>query len=146
MGRQEKYRDRKRYIYALLFDNGCCYIGQSVNPQTRHQGHMSHQGGWGGQSFSMVVLGEMHGTRAEAEDWEYAYRYKAHKAGWDIYGLPPNIIVSATKRMTFKRYAIAAKLRWPKEHTKNRLMTRLKPLLYVGIGILLLQFSVILIQ
>ncbi len=146
MGRQEKYSDRKRYIYALLFDNGCCYIGQSVNPKTRNQGHKNVTGGWGGQPFTMVVLGEMHGTRADAEDWEYAYRYKAHKAGWDIYGLPPNIIVSATKRMTFKRYAIAAKLRWPRQHNKNRLIDRFKPLLYIGAGLLLLRVSVFLFQ
>lgn len=35
LGRSEKYHALPRTLYALLFADGGCYIGQSSNPQQR---------------------------------------------------------------------------------------------------------------
>lgn len=41
LGRSEKYHALPRTLYALLFDDGGCYIGQSSNPQQREKQHRS---------------------------------------------------------------------------------------------------------
>ena len=46
LGRSEKYHALPRTLYALLFDDGGCYIGQSSNPHQREKQHRSRQGGW----------------------------------------------------------------------------------------------------
>ena len=45
LGRSEKYHTLPRTLYALLFDDGGCYIGQSSNPQQREKQHRSPKGG-----------------------------------------------------------------------------------------------------
>lgn len=41
LGRSEKYHALPRTLYALLFDDGGCYVGQSSNPQQREKQHRS---------------------------------------------------------------------------------------------------------
>lgn len=45
LGRSEKYHALPRTLYALLFDDGGCYVGQSTNPQQREKQHRSPKGG-----------------------------------------------------------------------------------------------------
>jgi len=111
-GIDQKYRDRKRYLYALSFSNGCVYIGQTVNLQRRTSQHKASKGGWQGQTFTCTKLGEVYGTEALAIDHEHAWRFVAHQAGKRIYGLPSNVIVKPVNQMTPQRYAIAKTLRW----------------------------------
>ncbi|KAB7628924.1 GIY-YIG nuclease family protein [Stenotrophomonas rhizophila] len=110
-GRSQKYQNRDRHIYALLFSNGCVYVGQTVNLKDREQQHR-RSGGWK-QSFTFHSLDTVHGTQAQAEDYEFAWRNVANRAGHTIYGLAPNIVVSATKKMTFERQNIARGKVWP---------------------------------
>ena len=117
--RDQKYHDRQRTIYALLFTNGACYIGQSVDAQERLTQHRSPRGGWCGASFKMIELGMVNGTQLEGEDYEYAWRYKAFKAGWVVYGKPPNVVINPTRRMNLKRRFLALKLRWPKDYGRS---------------------------
>ncbi|MBA0369525.1 GIY-YIG nuclease family protein [Stenotrophomonas maltophilia] len=112
-GRSEKYQARPRHIYALLFDNGCCYVGQTTDLRRREGQHRSHAGGWQGQSFTFIQLATMTGTKAEAENHEYAWRFAAQRAGWRIYGKPPNIRVNTALRMTPLRRSIAKHCVWP---------------------------------
>lgn len=115
--RDQKYHDRPRTLYALLFNNGACYIGQSIDAQARLTQHHSPRGGWCGANFKMIVLGTVNGTQLEGEDYEYAWRYKAFKAGWVVYGKPPNVVINPTRRMNLKRRAVALTLRWPTTHS-----------------------------
>lgn len=119
-GRSQKYHVRPRELYALLFDNGCAYIGQSVDVSKREQQHRRPSGGWGGKSFSFVVLCEIECTEEQAKDYEHAWRHKAAKNGWSIYGKPPAMIVNHHKQMTLKRYWLAWGLRWPAQRYRNR--------------------------
>lgn len=72
-----------------------------------------------GRRFKWAILGEMEGTQEQAEGYEIAWRYKASRNGWAIYGLPPNIQVSPTGLMTLRHYLLAFGLRWPKRHKRN---------------------------
>lgn len=116
--RDQKYHDRPRTLYALLFNNGACYIGQSIDAQERLTQHRSPRGGWCGASFKMIELGTVIGTQLECEDYEYAWRYKAYKAGWVVYGKPPNVVINPTRRLTLKRRAFALTLRWPSKYSR----------------------------
>lgn len=118
-GRSQKYHARPRQLYALLFENGCAYIGQSVDLVERERQHRRPAGGWNGQVFECVQLGVLEGTEAQARDFEHAWRHKAYKNGWRIYGKPPAMIVDHRNQMTFKRYLLAWSLRWPAEHSRN---------------------------
>ncbi len=120
--RNQKYKKRTRYIYALLFTNGCCYIGQTVDTDRRFREHKSQHGGWGYMAdyFTPIVLSEIHATQQEAEDHEFAWRFKANKNGWDIYGLPPNIKVSPRRKMNWRRRLIATRCKWPSKHRVHR--------------------------
>ena len=65
--RNQKYLPRPRHLYGLFFDNGCCYVGQTVDLKQREQQHRSARGGWQGRRFSFVPLSSMTGTQADAE-------------------------------------------------------------------------------
>ena len=119
-GQSQKYHARPRQLYALLFENGCAYIGQSVDVKTREQQHRRTSGGWGDKSFQCVPLETVEGTEKEARDYEHAWRHKAAKNGWSIYAKPPAIIVDHRKQMTIKRYLLAKQLRWPVPHSRHR--------------------------
>lgn len=109
---------RDRYIYALLFFNDCCYIGQSVDTNRRLREHIL-KSGWD-KKFVMLKLDKVKGTYYDAEDYEYAWRACAQKNGWKIYGLPPDVIVDPSRRMNAKRNKILSKLIWPKIATLRK--------------------------
>ena len=102
-GRSQKYHKRRRYLYALIFDNGCIYIGQTVNPKNREKQHLSVKGGWLNESFTYHLLNSVDGTQAQTEDYEHAWRLVANARGRRVYGLPPNIVINPRKQATFKR-------------------------------------------
>lgn len=98
--RNQKYLPRTRHLYGLFFNNGCCYVGQTVDLKQREQQHRGSRGGWQGQPFSFVPLSSMTGTQADAELHEYAWRYKAFQKGWRIYSKPPGILIQDPRRRT----------------------------------------------
>ena len=118
-GRSQKYRLRPRQLYALLFDNGCAYIGQSVDIREREMQHRRPAGGWQGQAFQCVLLGEIEGTEEQAKEYEHAWRHRAAVNGWRIYAKPPGMVVNHRNQMTFNRYWLGCSLRWPTEHSRN---------------------------
>ncbi|HFK2883158.1 GIY-YIG nuclease family protein [Stenotrophomonas maltophilia] len=83
LGRSEKYHALPRTLYALLFDDGGCYVGQSSNPQQREKQHRSPKGGWH-RPFRFHALEVVTATRAEAEAYEQAWRVKAHQRRWQL--------------------------------------------------------------
>ena len=131
-GRSQKYHARQRHHYALLFNNGCAYIGQSVNPAEREKQHRRQAGGWCGRQFQCISLGSIEGTEAQASDYEHAWRHVAAKNGWKIYAKPPGIVVNHHRQMSARRYAIAWKLRWPVRHARNRVRRVAVALLLAG--------------
>lgn len=119
-GRSQKYHPRSRQLYALLFDNGCAYIGQSIDASERERQHRRGSGGWSGKPFQCVQLATIDGTEDQAKDYEHAWRHKAAKNGWTIYGKPPGMVVNHLNQMNLKRYLLAWSLRWPAQHSRNR--------------------------
>lgn len=113
-GRSERHQARPRTLYALLFDDGGCYIGQSADPRQREAQHRSKRGGWG-RPFRFHVLETMRGTKTEAETFEQAWRVVAQNAGWRIYGKPPRLAVNPRRRLTSRVKALMIKRRWPLE-------------------------------
>lgn len=119
--RDQKYHPRPRHLYALLFENGCAYIGQTVNLRQREQQHRRPAGGWGGKAFQCVHLGTVEDTEAVAVDFEHAWRHVAAQAGWRIYAKPPGVVVNHRRQMTPQHYALARSLRWPSSHSRSML-------------------------
>ena len=112
--RNQKYLPRARHLYGLFFNNGCCYVGQTVDLKQREQQHRSSRGGWQGQPFSFVPLSSMTGTQADAELHEYAWRYKAFQKGWRIYSKPPGILIrDPRRRSTSDVRRLASTYTWP---------------------------------
>lgn len=118
-GRSQKYHRRPRHLYALLFDNGCAYIGQSVDLKEREQQHRRPAGGWCGKPFQCVPLGVIQGSEHQAQHYEHAWRHVAHTHGWTIYAKPPGMVVNHHRQMSLQRYLLAWTLRWPRGHTRN---------------------------
>lgn len=121
MSRAQKYHTRPRHLYALLFDNRYCYVGQSVDLKRRGR---EHERDWPEQ-FEMIHLGTMQGSQAQAEDYEYAWRWKAHRAGWRLYGKQARtgsvfVIGNPRSRMLPQHYRIADGLKWPRNTSKNK--------------------------
>ena len=112
LGRSEKYHALPRTLYALLFDDGGCYIGQSSNPEQREKQHRSRQGGWH-RPFQFHVLNVVTATRAEAEAHEQAWRVRASKEGWRVYAKPPGIVINPHRRAT-------PHVRWLAHHADGR--------------------------
>lgn len=114
MSQAQKYHRRERTLYALLWKSGRVYIGQTIEPKRREQ---EHRRLWP-DPFDFVRLGTMQGTQLEAEDHEYAWRWLAHHAGFEVVaksrGGDPFVISNPKSRMTPERYAIAGRLRWPR--------------------------------
>jgi len=117
MSRAQKYHNRQRHLYALLFDNRHCYVGQTIAVKRRES---EHKRDWG-RPFRMVHLGTMEGTQAQAEAHEYAWRWKAHRAGWRNYGKNRAgevfIISDPKRRMLREHHKIAACLKWPQKES-----------------------------
>lgn len=119
-GRSQKYHARPRQLYALLFDNGCAYVGQSIDVLEREKQHRRPAGGWGGKPFQCVHLGVVNDTEERAKEYEHAWRHKAAKNGWTIYAKPPAMVVDHHRQMNLRRYMLAWSLRWPKQYTRNK--------------------------
>lgn len=121
MSRAQKYHSRPRHLYALLFANRHCYVGQSVDLKRRNR---EHKRDWP-DDFEMIHLGTMQGSQAQAEEYEYVWRWKAHRAGWRNYGKDPTtgkvfVIRNPEWRMQPQHYRIADGLRWPKHISNQR--------------------------
>lgn len=114
-GRAQKHERRIRVLYALLFDTGRVYIGQTTDSKRRTK---EHQRAWA-TPFRFVPLEEMTGTQSEAEDHEFAWRHRAASAGYVVVAKSwagETFVISDTRnRMDEARWAIAGRLRWPKE-------------------------------
>lgn len=120
--RDQKYHARPRVLYALLFGNGCCYIGQTVDPRKREAQHRSPAGGWR-YAFSFVPLGTFHGTQAQAADHERAWRLAAVAHGWQVYAKPPAILCNPARQASFRHHWLSWRLRWhwhwPIQHSRS---------------------------
>ncbi len=123
-GRSQKYRSRTRHLYALLFENGGCYIGQTVNLKEREAQHRRPNGGWCGRWFQLVPLGTIDGSEEQAKDYEHAWRLKAQAHGWQVYYKPPGLLCDPRRQANFRRRRISWSLRWPRRHSR-RLLWRL---------------------
>ncbi|WP_080052363.1 GIY-YIG nuclease family protein [Stenotrophomonas maltophilia] len=110
--RDQKYHIRSRTLYALVFENGHVYIGQTVDLDQRQKQHRSLRGGWEGKPFDVVNLGSVNATEAQASEYEYAWRINAAKAGWKIYAKPPGVTCDPWKRATRQRQHLAGSLSW----------------------------------
>lgn len=110
--RDEKYHQRERHIYALLFNNNAVYIGQTVSLSRRQKEHESNAGGWP-RSFEFKYLATVNGTKELAEDHERAWRYVAASNGHKIYAKPPGIVVNCRYQQTVSSRQIAKHLQWP---------------------------------
>lgn len=117
--RSQKYHTRPRTLYALLFDNGCCYIGQSADPSERENQHRRPAGGWCGRPFKFIALGVVDGTEAQAMEYEYAWRLKAQAHSWLVYAKPPGLTCDPRRRSTPERRRIAMSLAWPRQHSRK---------------------------
>lgn len=112
--RNQKYLPRPRHLYALFFNSGCCYVGQTVDLVQREKQHRSSRGGWQGRDFRFIPLDQVVGTQADAEVHEYAWRYKAHLKGWRIYAKPPGVLIrDPRRRTTWHMKSLAHGFAWP---------------------------------
>lgn len=125
--RDQKYWPRDRVLYALLFPNGCCYIGQSVDPRKREAQHRSASGGWS-MPFDLIVLGTCHGTQAEASDHEHAWRLAAVAHGWRVYALPPGVLCNPARQASLQHHRLSKRFRkrWPRAHSRRFVNRMLK--------------------
>lgn len=116
MSRAQKYKPRRRHLYALLFDRRRVYIGQTIDLGRRQK---EHKRDWC-YPFQMVELGSIMGTQADAEEYEYAWRYRAGRSGFRVLAKSPRSAdifeINPRRRMTWRRHRIASQLRWPSEH------------------------------
>ena len=116
MSRAQKYRTRRRHLYALLFDRKRVYVGQTVDFGRRHN---EHRRDWC-YPFQMIELGSIDGTQAEAEEYEYAWRYRAGRSGFRVLCKSPSsndvFEINPRRRMTPERHQLANSLRWPVDH------------------------------
>lgn len=115
--RRSHFQRRTRHLYALVFDGErAVYIGQTIDPRQRASQHRATRGGWL-RSHRMVLLEEIEGTFAQAEEREYVWRWVAHTKGWRVYVQPPNVVVNLGRRMGFLRRLEAWRTRfvvgWP---------------------------------
>lgn len=118
MGRAQKYFRRERYIYALLFDHGAAYIGQSLEPERRAKEHARPAGGWYGARFRLVVLYKFLGTQEDGERLERVYRLRARRASLRIYGLP-HVYVDPSRRATLREHIQSHFVPWPRHEGRG---------------------------
>lgn len=87
MGYVENMEIRERTVYALIFADERCYIGQSIDTKRRFKQHSSRSSGWG-EHFQPVILTICHDNVWNANRLEFAWRWAAHLAGWRVYAKP----------------------------------------------------------
>lgn len=120
MGREQKYQRRTRHLYALLFESGQAYIGQTVDLPRRER---QHRNTWP-MPFVFRELGAVVGTQREGEDHEYAWRYVAWRAGWSVVAMSRAGTVftlrDPRRRMTMARYRVASQCQWPVRSARRR--------------------------
>lgn len=109
-GLSQKYHRRPRHLYALLFADHRCYVGQTIELKRRWA---EHRRAWS-EPFMPIHLETTEGTQADAEEHEYAWRYVAEQRGFKVLG-KPGVVVRVRRRMTSARYALASGRRWPRE-------------------------------
>lgn len=116
MSRAQKYKPRRRHLYALMFDRRRVYIGQTIDLGRRQK---EHRRDWC-WPFEMIELGSIVGTQAEAEEYEYAWRYRAGRSGFRVIAKSPRSVdifeINPRRRMDSQRYRLASTLRWPSDH------------------------------
>lgn len=87
MGYLENMDVRERAVYALIFADERCYIGQSIDPKRRFKQHGFPSSGWD-ESFQPVILQTDYHNVWNANRLEFAWRWAAHLAGWRVYAKP----------------------------------------------------------
>jgi hypothetical protein len=119
MGREQKYKIRTRHLYALIFADRYCYIGQTSDLKRRYQ---QHKRAWL-MGFEFMPLASIEGTQADGEEHEYSWRYKAMKAGYGVYGknrAGETFVIDPRRRMNIHRRMLASRMKWPgPAHLKN---------------------------
>ncbi|WP_157511025.1 GIY-YIG nuclease family protein [Frateuria sp. Soil773] len=107
-------------LYALLFEAGQVYIGQTTDAKRREK---EHRRAWAAP-FRFAQLEEMTGTQREAEDHEYAWRHRAASAGYVVvaksWAGATFVVTDTRNRMDEARWAIVRRLRWPRELRMRR--------------------------
>lgn len=117
MGRQ-KYYVRRRFIYALFFENNAVYIGQSVDPKRREAEHKRPSGEWCGAPFRMRVLYEFQGTHSDGEHFERSYRLRAKRRGLAVYGLP-HVFINPENQATIYQRVASYRVPWPRQEGRS---------------------------
>ena len=116
MSRSQKYKPRERHLYALMFDSKRVYIGQTIDIGRRHK---EHRRDWN-YPFQIIELGSIVGTQADAEEYEYAWRYRAGRSGFRVLCKSPTSAdvfeINPARRMDRQKHRIASTLKWPEEH------------------------------
>jgi len=138
LNRSQKYHERPRHLYALLFSDGV-YIGQTVNLAKREQQHRSERGGWCGKPFQCVHLSTIQGTEEDAVEYEHAWRLKAWQLGHRVFAKPPGIPCNPTRQSSWRRRNLARGLQWPIERRRTRMSRAWLLLLVPVLGPLLLS-------
>ncbi|BFI96282.1 MAG: hypothetical protein RSP_17920 [Rhodanobacter sp.] len=120
MERAQRHHKHTRHLYGLLWHpTRQCYIGQTVDMERRRK---EHARAWS-NPFEMIHLETMEGTQLDAEDHEYAWRFRCSESGWVPLGKTREgkvFVIQPRKRMTPARHAIAQRCRWPKRYRINR--------------------------
>lgn len=140
----EKYHLRPRHLYALVFPGRRVYIGQTVDLKRRAY---QHRRSWH-EPFEVLPLIEVTGTELQVEDWEFAWRYVAQRAGKIVLararGGEPFIVRDPRARMTAERYRIARGLRWPTANTATPRRRKRKVAFAIGLAAAAVVLAVIL--
>lgn len=133
--KDQKLRRRIRYLYVLMFADQSCYVGQTVSLKHREA---QHRQTWN-KKFKMYKLCKMKGTYQEAEEYEYAWRYKAFQQGLLVHGAP-DYHVDPTRRLTDLRKWLSQRLTWPNHitppqalHSGKKWLGRLVTLVTLGV-------------
>jgi len=116
MSQWKKHQSISRHLYALVWEDKICYIGQTVDLKRRAKEHQNDDAWNCFGPFVMYELGVKQGTRLEIEEWEYAWRMKAQWKGYRIVGgsdIGGPYFVNPSKRSTASRIVKAHTCKWP---------------------------------
>lgn len=107
-------RRLERYLYALIFSENRCYIGQTVDLHRRERAHLAPSGGWS-EEFVFIKLGSVFGTFSDGLTMESAWRIAAQRAGWQVYRQPDifyDVLLTRTQPLSERSLAMAMQLDW----------------------------------